>query len=441
VIAPQQPAPRAVAPPLGVPRLLAGPPARHGPEQLADHLARLGPRPAAGGAAGAALMAALDGSGLRGRGGAGFPTARKWRTVAANAAAAGGAVAVANGAEGEPLAAKDRVLMGLRPHLVLDGLLLAAEAVGAREAIVYLPRTFPEARAALEGAVRERRLAGVDERLVRVVAGPHRYVAGEETAVVAYLQGREARPTFVPPRLYERGVDRLPTLVQNVETLAHAALIARFGEAWYRGEGTTYSPGTVLLSLGGAVARPGVYEVAHGTPLGSAVAMAGGPTADALAVLVGGYAGRWLDAADAWPLPVDGQAMAAAGTPLGCAAITVLPRGACPVAETANVLDFLARESARQCGPCLHGLDAINDTFRAAAEGRGRPSDLERLGRWGSEIAGRGACHHPDGAAVLLDSALHVFAAELQQHLRRGRCPACAHPQVLATPHMEARWR
>jgi NADH:ubiquinone oxidoreductase subunit F (NADH-binding) len=375
VIAPEWPQPDAVAPPTGLPRLLAGPPARQGAEQLADHLQRLGRRPSASGAQARLLIDMLDAAGLTGRGGAGFPAARKWRAVAANAArAGGGAVVVANGAEGEPVAAKDRVLMGLRPHLVLDGLLLAAEAVGAGEAIVYLPRTFPEAVAALERAVRERRLAGEDHRLVRVVAGPHRYVAGEETAVVAYLDGGDARPRFVPPRPFERGVGHLPTLVQNVETLAHVALIARFGDAWFRTEGTAASPGTVLLTLGGAVARPGVYEVAPGTPLGTAVAMAGGVVAgdEAQAVLVGGYSGRWVAAADAWSTPVDGRDMAAAGTPLGCAAISVLPSSACGVRETAAVLDFLARESARQCGPCLHGLDAISAGFAAAAGGRGR---------------------------------------------------------------------
>lgn len=437
---PQSPPGSRVVPP-GVPRLLAGPAARHGAEGFAEHVARLGPRPPALGAGGAHLIEALDRAGLTGRGGAGFPAARKWRAVAANAAMARGAVVVANGAEGEPLAAKDRVLMGLRPHLVVDGLLLAAEAVGAGDAVVYLPRSFPEARAALERAVQERRMAGADQRVVRIVTGPHRYVAGEETAVVAYLEGREARPAFVPPRPFERGVERLPTLVQNVETLAHAALIARFGDAWFRSAGTAGSPGTVLLTLGGAVVRPGVYEVAQGTALGDAVAMAGGPAEEAQAVLVGGYAGRWVPAAAAWDIALEDRAMAAAGTPLGCAAVTVLPRSACGVRETAAVLGFLARESARQCGPCLHGLDAIAATFAACADGRGRPTDLDRLARWGGEIAGRGACHHPDGAAALLHSALRVFGAELQQHMRRGRCPACGHPAVLPVPHLEPRWR
>jgi NADH:ubiquinone oxidoreductase subunit F (NADH-binding) len=439
---PHVPAAARVHPPVGIPRLLAGPPASAGPESFESHRARLGPRPTAVGPAGGVLMDALDRALLRGRGGAGFPAGRKWRSVAANAQAAGGrAVVVANGAEGEPAAAKDRVLMALRPHLVIDGALLAAEAVGAADAVVYLPRTFPEARAALEHALRERRLAGEDERWVRVVSGPHRYVAGEESAVASYLNGGDARPTFVPPRPYQRGVGRVPTLVQNVETLAHAALIARFGEAWFRAVGTPASPGSVLLTLSGAVARPGVYEVAQGTPLGTAVGMAGDPTETPQAVLVGGYSGRWVAADAAYGMQLDAQAMAAAGTPLGAAVIAVLPQSACGVHETDAALEFLARESARQCGPCLHGLDAIAATFHAAARGRGRPSDLERLTRWAAEIAGRGACHHPDGAVVLLQSALRVFGPQLNAHLRRGACEACARPPLLPMPRLEERWR
>jgi len=441
------PAPRpqraAAVPPPAMPRLLAGPPAREGAETFEQHVARLGARPRVGDQQqGAALIAALERSGLTGRGGAGFPAGRKWRTVAANAQRAGGrAVVVANGAEGEPLAAKDRVLMALRPHLVLDGLLLAAEAVGAGDAVVYLPRTFGDAVQALEQAVRERRLAGESDRWVRVVTGPHRYVAGEESAAVAFLDGREARPAFVPPRPFERGVGRLPTLVQNVETLSHAALVARFGDGWFRSAGTPASPGSVLLTVGGAVARPGVYEVAQGIPLGEVVAMAGGVTEPPQAALVGGYAGRWLDAEAAWAMPIDGAALAAAGTPLGCAAVAVLPQSACPVHETQAVLDFLARESARQCGPCLHGLDAIAATAAAVATGQGRAGDVDRLGRWAGEITGRGACHHPDGAAAFLHSAIALFGPRLQQHLRRGPCDACRRPPLLPVPHMQETWR
>ena len=433
---------RGVEAPAGVPRLLDGPPPGAGPESFDSHRLRLDDTPLALGASGAALIDTLDRAGLRGRGGAGFPTARKWRAVADNGARAGGAVVVANGAEGEPLAGKDRFLMTLRPHLVLDGLLLAAEAVGASDAVVYLPRGFTDARAALDNALRQRRLAGEMRQWVRIVTGPHRYVAGEESAVVAHLNGREARPTFVPPRPYQRGVGGLPTLVQNVETLAHAALVARFGDEWFREAGTAASPGTVLLSVRGCVARPGVCEVAQGTPLVDAVTHAGGITATPQAVLVGGYAGGWVPADGAFGLTVDAAALAAAGTPLGCAAIALLPGSACIVAETAAILVFLARESARQCGPCHHGLDAIAGVMLDLQRGRARRADLDRLARWSAQIAGRGACHHPDGAAALLQSLLRSFGPVVQQHLRRRRCAACTRPATLPVPHLEREgWR
>jgi NADH:ubiquinone oxidoreductase subunit F (NADH-binding) len=410
-------------------RLLAGPSPERGAEPLAGHLQRVGPRPWGTGA----LVDALHRGGLRGRGGAAFPTARKWAAVAARSR--GDAVVIANGAEGEPASWKDRTLMRLRPHLVLDGLLLAAETVRAEEAIVYLPRQFDGARAALMQALAERRAAGERGVAVRLVAGPHRYVAGEESAVVAALNGREAKPTFRPPRPFERGVRGRPTLVQNVETLAHAALLARHGGEWFRSAGDTEASGTALVSLGGAVSAPGVCEIALGTTLGDLVAAAGGLTEPAQAVLIGGYGGRWLGTDRAW------QVRLGVDVPLGAGVVAVLPAEACGLAETAAVLRLLAREGARQCGPCINGLGAMASTMAALTGGRGRPGDAERLALWSRQVAGRGTCHHPDGAALLLTSALETFARQVAVHQPGGGCPGCRRPRLLPTPAMETRWR
>ncbi len=392
-------------------RLLHGPDPQSGSESLPAHLDRLGPRP---GYSGGALIGVIGDADLRGRGGAGYPTARKW--AATRERSRGNAVVVGNGAETEPLSAKDRLLMTSRPHLVIDGALLAAEAVAAHRAILYISRAHDDAAAAMSRAINERRDVRDLPIPLTVVRAPHRYVAGEESAAIAQLNGGAARPTLVPPRPFERGVDGHPTVVQNVETLAHAALIARFGAAPYRDAGTDEATGTVLVTMAAAVHSPGVYELAGGSTVAQAVSAAGGATSSVAAVLVGGYFGRWVTADDAWDLRLG------VDLPLGSGVIAVFPHGRCGLAQAAALMGFLARESARQCGPCEHGLAALATTSAQLAAGHAKPRDAERLQRWIGQIAGRGACHHPDGALVLLSSALRVFGGDVATHLRRGRC-------------------
>ncbi len=221
---------------------------------------------------------------------------------------------------------------------------------------------------------------------------------------------------MVPPRPFDRGVDGRPTLVQNVETLAHAALIARQGAASYRRAGADEATGTVLVTMAASIHTPGVYELAGGSTIAQAVSAGGGATASVAAVLVGGYFGRWVGADDAWDLRLG------VDIPLGSGVIAIYPHGHCGVAQSAALVGFLARESARQCGPCEHGLAALAATTAQLAAGGAKPRDAERLQRWIAQVAGRGACHHPDGALVLLSSALRVFAGDVATHLRRGRC-------------------
>ncbi len=408
---------------IDAPRLLAGFHATGRPATLAEHLARHGPIPVHPGAAGRSrLLDQAADAGLRGRGGAGFPTARKLSAVAAGR---GPRVVVANGCEGDPTSTKDRLLLDVAPHLVLDGIALAAHAVGAGTAVLAV-HIGTARRARLLDAIARRS----DPVPVRVVELPGRYVASEESALVNFLNSGDARPTSTPPRPSDRGVRGRPTLVDNVETLAHLALIARHGPAWFRAAGTTDSPGTTLVTVGGAVHRPGVVEIALGTPL-HAVLDTAVPAAPLQAVLVGGLGGSWIPA-DAAGLALSHEGCRAAGAGLGVASLVALPRGACGIAETARVLRHLAGESARQCGPCMFGLPAIAQdmTDLAAAHGS-RHATLARLrGRLGV-LPGRGACAHPDGAARLAATALRVFAADAAAHAGGHACAAVAAPVPL----------
>ena len=400
-------------------RLLAGPPIAAGAESLADHRLRVGARPRA--TRPGELAASIERSGLLGRGGAAFPAARKWSAVAGRSA--GDAVVLVNGAEGEPLSAKDRTLMNARPHLVLDGAELAAEAVGADRIVLYVGADHANSVVALRRAIGERGREMVVA--IEVVVSPATYVAGEESAAVQYVNGGEARPTGVPPRPFERGVDGRPTLVQNVETLAHVALIARYGDAWYRELGSGPTRGSALVTVGGDVAHPGVTEIAYGTTVRDLLSVAGG-TVDKWsrgAVLLGGYFGGWLRAEEAANQPLDPRSCRDAGSAFGCGVVHVLPPARCGVVATARILDYMAGQSAAQCGPCVFGLRAIADaTARIASAGSAHSDDLAHIVRWSGQLAGRGACKHPDGAVGLLRSALRTFSDEFDRHQRRGAC-------------------
>src|SRR5439155_12989792 len=275
----------------------------------------------------------VEAGGLTGRGGAGFPTATKLRAVAARR---GRKFVVANGTEGEPLSSKDKALLGCVPHLVLDGAALAATAVGADEVIVAIGQGATRERTALTHAVAERTRRGLDRVRFQLAAAPDGFVVGEETALLSWLSGRAPKPTFVPPRPFERGLRARPTLVQNVETLAHLALVARYGSKWFRELGTRAEPGSALVTLSGAVARPGVYEVGLGMSLGELVAWADGTTEPIGAYLVGGYFGSWVAAADAEPAALLESALAPLGASLGARTIFALPARVCGIAETAR---------------------------------------------------------------------------------------------------------
>jgi NADH:ubiquinone oxidoreductase subunit F (NADH-binding) len=397
-----------------------------GSASLEEHVARYGQPPRGpDGRWREQLIREVGRAGLTGRGGARFPTARKLAAVAAGRDVP---VVIANGTEGEPASAKDKVLLACAPHLVLDGAVLAAGLVGARQAIVVV---HDAVREVVNSAAAERRRARLDRVKVRVMTGADRFVGGEASALVNWVAHGIPLPTAAPPRIFESGLHGRPTLVQNVETLAHLALIARWGARWFRSLGTPAEPGSMLVTLVGAVRQPGVREVEIGTPVGDVLGLAGGPAAPLGALLIGGYFGTWADPAVAGPLPLSAEGLSAIGGSPGAGLVAALPADVCGLAETARVARYLADESAGQCGPCVFGLGSIAGALADLAAGRGY--EPGRLRRWMAQAEGRGACHHPDGAVRMVRSALAVFGEEIDRHAQ-GWCCGRRPPGVLPVP-------
>ena len=404
-----------------LPRLLS---ATGQPMDLGAHLQVHGPIHYRGGPR--MLISTLQSAGLTGRGGAAFPTHRKFTAVANQK---GTPVVVGNGAEGEPASDKDKTLLWSCPHLVLDGLQLAAEAVGARKIYLYVHRD-PKLEARLEVALAQRDAAGIDRLSVTLVGAPHRFLAGEASALTNRVEGGPALPRFAPPRTFERGVNGAPTLVQNVETLAHIALISRHGADWFRAVGTGAEPGSMITTMRLANGGGGVAETAIGTPIGELLELG---TQPARAVLVGGYHGAWLSPQQARTLTLSNADLRPLGAAVGAGVLAALPPDRCGVVESARVIRYLALESAGQCGPCLNGLPLIAASMVQLANLRSAPSARGDLQRWSKLVERRGACHHPDGTVRFLRSALTVFAEEVALH-ETGRCSAGTDAPFLPVP-------
>jgi NADH:ubiquinone oxidoreductase subunit F (NADH-binding) len=389
--------------PSGVARLTSSPTG-----DLHEHVETFGPLPEI---PGELLLRQVEASGLTGRGGGGFPTAAKLQALAGRR----GAVVVANGNEGEPLSEKDAWLLSWAPHLVLDGLLLAARAVGARQ--TYLATSRPELAESLRDAVRVR-----GDR-IEVALSERRFVSGEESAVVSVVGGGPTLPRDKLVRVYERGVHGRPTLVSNVETLAHLALIARFGAGWFRSAGTEEEPGTMLVTATGAVGRPGVFEA----PMGMALtALLDGMDADQpRALLVGGFHGAWIPGRAVERLDLSRTSLSVFGGSPGAGVVSVLGRADCGLVRSAAIAGYLARQSTGQCGPCVNGLPRMADTLDRLARGVRDRRLVAEVDRLRDLVAGRGACSHPDGTARFVGSTMKVFADEVDLHLAGG-CSASA---------------
>ncbi|WP_123024435.1 NADH-ubiquinone oxidoreductase-F iron-sulfur binding region domain-containing protein [Mycolicibacterium stellerae] len=367
---------------------------------LREHHARFGqaPEPTA-----EALIAALDAAGLTGRGGAGFPTARKIASITRP-----NPVVVGNAAEGEPLSDKDATLLARSPHLVLDGLQIAAHALAADKVYLYLPNRMA---AAAKRALMERADAGLDPRRVTIVEAPDTFVAGEESAVLRRIEGGPPLPRDRRVPTSASGFRGRPTLVSNVETLAHVALIARYGHRWFRSVGDVAEPGTMLISVSGAVARRCVLDLPTGTSLIQVLAHGGVHDLRSVrAVLIGGYHGGWIPTTALAGARLSRSGLADFGASPGAGIVHALSIHECGLARTADILAYLAEQGAGQCGPCRHGLPRLARQFDHLAYGRVTDGLLDELHRTLGLVENRGACRHPDGAVRLARSALKAFA-------------------------------
>jgi NADH-quinone oxidoreductase subunit F len=373
-----------------------------------------------------ALLERLAASGLRGRGGGWFEAARKWRAVRVEG---GEPLVVANGAEGEPGSFKDRYVMRRRPADVVAGLALAARAVGAREAVVFLKGSFDGPAAALSGAIAAASLNGLS---VEVRRGDNGYVTGEETALLEALEGRRPWPRPKPPLPAAVGFRGRPTLVQNVETLARVEAAIADPEG-YRDEETT------LVTLWGDVRRPGVYEVALGTPLRRVIEEESGATEEIGLAFPGGPAGAPLRAPDL-DVPLDPAALRARGTALGAGAVLVIGASACPLAVAASAAGFFERENCGQCPPCAVGTASLARILRAVETGGSRPRDVRDLHDVAGFMAGHGYCAHCRAAAAVATGMARAFAEAVDSHVRKGSCPwpERRHPDPFA-PHSPER--
>jgi len=239
---------------------------------------------------------------------------------------------------------------------------------------------------------------------------------------------------FTPPRVYEQGIGKRPTLVNNVETLAHIALISRHGARWFRQLGTPSQPGSTLVTLSGAVAHPGVYEIETGASLTSLIEAGGGPTARMRGALLGGYGGSWVAGEYLRGIALSNEHLAPHGASLGAGVVHLLSEEACPVAETARVARWMHGQSARQCGPCIHGLEALAETLEQIAAGGAPAKAGQRISRLASLTARRGACGHPDGTVRMILSGVEAFDTEFADHARHGHCEQCSRTPELPLP-------
>jgi NADH-quinone oxidoreductase subunit F len=357
-----------------------------------------------------AILERLAVSGLRGRGGGWFPTALKWRAVRAEG---GDPVVIANGAEGEPGSVKDRHVMMSRPAAVLEGLAIAATAVGAREGIVFLKASFDRPAAALARAIED---GAAGALRVTIARGDDSYVTGEETALLEALEGRRPWPRPKPPLPSAAGLYGRPTLVQNVETLSRVGAAVANPELYRRAE-------TTLVSLWGHVARPGVYEVPLGTPLTTIVEERGqgAPTGIGM-IFPAGPSAPPLTAAQAGTT-LHPDALRATGSALGTASVLVIGEAVCPIAVGASLAGFFERESCGQCPPCTVGSASLARAMRAVEAGAARASDINALAEVAGFMKDHGYCAHSRTAAAAVTGLLARFPADVEAHLSGGRCP------------------
>ena len=379
------------------------------------------------------VVAELKKAGLRGRGGAGFPTGVKWDKVLNHRVKEH--YFVCNAGEHEPGTFKDRYLLKTLPHQLIEGCLIAAHTVQAKAAFIYANHEYEEERENLKKAIAQARARGFLGKNVlgkgydielEVFEGHGSYVAGEETAMLESMQGRPAMPRQKPP-FYptDFGLYGKPTLVNNVETLCNIPRILYKGAAWFTQVGTEKCPGTMMFSLSGSVNRPGVYEMPMGVTIRELIEKCGGGVAGGRqikAVFPGGPAFSMVTA-DQLDLQMDFDSLKKAGTGLGSAGTIVIDDATCMVAATLKYSNFFKGESCGQCPPCRMGTNNLATLMAKIEEGQGTQKDMDSLLQLCGFVKGTGYCTLVTGAAVLVQSSVKLFQKEYEEHLRLQRCP------------------
>ena len=369
------------------------------------------------------VVAKVEASGLRGRGGAGFPTGRKLALTLECPETP--RYVVMNGGEDEPGSKKDRVLMENVPHLILDGIILAAYAVQAEKAYLYINHGYEAATRAVETAVEEARRAGYCGEDIAgsgfsleivMVPAPSNYVAGEDTAALEVIEGKDPLPRQKPPFPVTEGLFGKPSLVNNVETLANIAPIVNKGPESYRAFGTADSPGTMVFSLGDEMERPGVYELPLGTPLRHLVEECGGGLKNGKAIkaiLPGGPSSGFL-LPGSLDLPLDHNSLREAGSSIGCGVVKVLTEDDSVVDEVVRIADFFARESCGQCPACRMETNMLAALLKKVQAGQGSDALVEQFGKVIAFNKGKGFCSLINMPGPPIESAVRLFPEEFR---------------------------
>lgn len=421
-------------------------------EYLADDIGGLGLR-RAWEIGPSATIDEIGRAGLRGRGGGGFPTGRKWASIADQPGSQ--RYVVCNGAEGEPGTFKDRALMRANPYQLVEGILIAAYAVGAAGAFIALKASFEPELEAVTRAVQEMQAAGIcTECPVTIVRGPEEYLFGEEKALLEVIEGRDPLPGLFPP--YEHGLfatrpqmgweaqalepgrrgpqDSNPTLVNNVETLSNVPHILVRGSGWFRSMGTERSPGTLVCTVVGDVVSPGVAELEPGIPLGDVIQAAGGglaPGRCAKAVFSG--VANPVIIGDQLDVPLSWEGFEAIGSGMGAAGFIVYDDTACMIEVARSFSRFLYVESCGQCPPCKLGSGEITARLERIEAGVGTEADVDDIVAWLARVTDGNRCYLPVEERLVVESILRAFPEELAEHLDGRGCPL---PRYLPLPKL-----
>ena len=371
-------------------------------------------------------------SGLRGRGGAGFPTGVKWGFVPKGTGKP--IYLCVNADEGEPGTFKDRLLMEKDPHLVLEGSIIASYALDVHLAFIYIRGEMTKAARLLEKGVREAREkgflgknilgSGYDLDII-VHRGAGGYICGEETALIESLEGKRGYPRVKPPFPAVVGLFKCPTVVNNVETLANLPWIINNGAEAYAAIGTPKSTGTRLLCLSGHINRPGVYELPMGIPLRKVIYEVGGglPGNRRVKGVIPGGSSCPILTGDEIDVNMDFESLAAIGSMAGSGGVIVMDETTCMVWAGTNIMEFYAHESCGQCTPCREGAAWVRDIFKRIEEGLGREGDLELLLDIAKNVKGNTICPFGDAFAMPAEAFINKYRDEFEAHIRLGKCP------------------